>query len=150
MCDGPSVSRRDSPSTNGLCLVTGFGRSCCCFTNASTEAQRGCRNGPRTDTRQRVSWEGSLRVSHLRSDRGFVLNPNALGEPAPPSLPQSPVRRFVFVYRQREPWLSLAPLTYLPILLPAAAGLGPARAAPCSCPLPVPGTPCTAQGVLQA
>lgn len=26
VCDGPSVSRRDSPSVNGLCLVTGFGR----------------------------------------------------------------------------------------------------------------------------
>lgn len=26
VCDGPSVSRRDSPRMNGLCLVTGFGR----------------------------------------------------------------------------------------------------------------------------
>lgn len=26
VCDGPSVSRRDSPSVSGLCLVTGFGR----------------------------------------------------------------------------------------------------------------------------
>lgn len=26
VCDGPSVSRCDSPSMHGLCLVTGLGR----------------------------------------------------------------------------------------------------------------------------